>query len=322
AYVALILWVGREHFGHIIRRAFGLARAEENEKTEPLSYPVAFWGFILSFAFIIAWCVAAGIRWDVACALWGCYLVIAIALTRVVVEGGLLFVQHGWMPLGAMSQLIGSGPGAWLVPSTIVPASFVQTAMMHDLRGFLLPSFVQSFKLAHDRGIKPRPLLALITAVTLITLVMGIVMRVRLGYLNGGLSLNPWSAVAGPKWPPRLTQEIIKGASDAGWINWAWLGVGVAVTYCLMLARSRFLWFTLHPIGYLVGLTYSMNMLWFSVFLGWLCKVLIMRFGGVDIYRRATATFLGLILGDVFMMLFWLIIDGWQGRTMHQLMPG
>jgi hypothetical protein len=254
--------------------------------------------------------------------LWASYLIIAIALTRVVVEGGLLFVQHGWMPLGTMSQLIGSGPGAWLAPASIVPASFVQTAMMHDLRGFLLPSFVQSFKLAHDRGIKPRPLLALITAVTLITLVMGIVMRVRLGYENGGLQLNPWSAVAGPKWPPRLTQEIIKGSTDMGWINWAWLGIGVLVTYLLMVARSRFVWFTLHPIGYLVGLTYSMNMLWFSVFLGWLCKVLIMRFGGVEIYRRATATFLGLILGDVFMMLFWLVIDGWQGRTMHQLMPG
>jgi hypothetical protein len=32
-------------------------------------------------------------------------------------------------------------------------------------------------------------------------------------------------------------------------------------------------------------------------------------------------TFLGLTLGDVTMMLFWLCIDGSQGRTYHQLMP-
>jgi hypothetical protein len=63
-------------------------------------------------------------------------------------------------------------------------------------------------------------------------------------------------------------------------------------------------------------------MFWFSIFLGWLCKGLIMRFGGIDTYRKVTPAFLGLVLGDVSMMLFWLAIDGWQGRTGHQLMPG
>lgn len=33
------------------------------------------------------------------------------------------------------------------------------------------------------------------------------------------------------------------------------------------------------------------------------------------------ALFLGLVLGDVTMMVFWLLIDGWQGRTNHGLMP-
>ncbi|MBV9468506.1 MAG: hypothetical protein JOZ57_04625, partial [Abitibacteriaceae bacterium] len=59
-----------------------------------------------------------------------------------------------------------------------------------------------------------------------------------------------------------------------------------------------------------------------SIFTGWLCKVTITRFGGLDTYRKLMPLFLGLILGDVAMMLFWLGIDGWQGRTMHQLLPG
>jgi hypothetical protein len=50
--------------------------------------------------------------------------------------------------------------------------------------------------------------------------------------------------------------------------------------------------------------------------------VLITRFGGIDSYRKATPAFLGLALGDVTMILFWLAIDGWQGRTGHQLLPG
>jgi hypothetical protein len=46
------------------------------------------------------------------------------------------------------------------------------------------------------------------------------------------------------------------------------------------------------------------------------------RFGGNEVVRNATPLFLGLILGDVMMMLFWLVIDAFMGRTNHLLMPG
>jgi hypothetical protein len=107
AFAAFILWTGREHLAHVFRRAIAFHRvpATESEKKEALSYPVAFWGFVLSFAFIIFWSVAAGMHVGVALAMWGLYLAIAIALTRVVVEGGLIFVQHGWTPLDIISNL-------------------------------------------------------------------------------------------------------------------------------------------------------------------------------------------------------------------------
>jgi hypothetical protein len=50
------------------------------------------------------------------------------------------------------------------------------------MRGFIMPSFVQSFKLAHDRKIAAKPLLALICAVILISMVMSFITVVRLGY--------------------------------------------------------------------------------------------------------------------------------------------
>jgi hypothetical protein len=47
-----------------------------------------------------------------------------------------------------------------------------------------------------------------------------------------------------------------------------------------------------------------------------------MRFGGSSLYRQVQPLFLGLVMGDVVMMLIWLVIDGWFGRVGHQLMPG
>jgi hypothetical protein len=61
--------------------------------------------------------------------------------------------------------------------------------------------------------------------------------------------------------------------------------------------------------------------MWLSILLGWLCKVTITRFGGTDTYRKLIPLFLGLALGDIVMIVAWIAIDAWQGRTGHALLP-
>lgn len=321
-YIASVLWTGREHFRHIVRRAFGRSLATPEEREEALSYPAAFWGFIGCFSGLVGWTMLAGVRLDIAIVIWGTYLVLAMALTRVVVEGGLFYAQQAFTPLGPLAQIFGSGPGTWLAPSSLVPASFIQGALMADMRAFIMPGFMHSLKLAHDRKISARPLLGLIAGVVFVSLAMGIWMRVRMGYEGSGLSLNAWFAIGGPQQPALNAARLISGTSDASWTNALWVGLGAVGTWAVMLMRSRFVWFPFHPIGMLMGLTTPVQRLWFSVFLGWFCKVLITRFGGNDTYRKLIPTFLGLALGDVTMMLFWLLIDASQGRIGHNLMPG
>ena len=325
AYTGFALWTAREHLRHIARRALGRDAATPDERTEALSYPVAFWGFWISLAICVGWCIAAGVAPAIALWMWLAYLVIAVGLSRVIAEGGLLFVQQGWVPLGAWAHLFGAGPNTLLSTSSLVPGSFVQAGLMTDLRGFIMPSFVQSFKMAHDRKIAARPLLALIAAVTLIGLVMGAVMNVRLGYQVGGLSLEWWFSKGAPQENANNIAALAGGMAGnraPGASTWLWFGTGIFVTLSLLFLRARYTWFLLHPIGYLLSLSYAMNRLWFSIFLGWACKSLISRFAGPESVRSARPLFLGLALGDVVMMLFWLAVDALTGRTGHQLMPG
>ena len=324
AYVGIIVYTGREHLKHILLRSLGRRRADAEESTEAMSYPLAFWGFVVSFGLLVGWGVAAGLNPMLALVMWTLYVVIILALTRIIAEAGLLFVQHGWYPLGTLGQITGAGADHWLLGASSLPAaSTIQGALMTDLRGFLMPSFIQSFKLAHDRKIALRPLLALIFACSLITMAMGVYMNVKMGYEQGGLSLDSWYAGAkgASEIPAISTVNLAQGVKEASYWNVAWIGLGVLLTCGMMLMRSRFAWFPLHPIGLLVAQTYPMGALWFSIFLGWGCKVLISKFGGTDSYRKGVPLFLGLALGDVMMMLFWLIVDGWQGKTAHKLMP-
>jgi hypothetical protein len=224
-------------------------------------------------------------------------------------------------PLGAYAQILGSGEGTLLPPSSIVPASFIQQSLIYDLRGFIMPSFIQSFKLARDENINLRRLMPLLFVVISISLFMGIWMRVRLGYENSGLTMNEWTAKNGAKIAASNVLDYLNGPTDVGPMNPFWIVFGAAMTWLLFFARSRWSWMPLHPVGYLATLTYALDMLWFSFFLGWLCKTLISRFGGVESYRRAIPFFLGVALGDVLMIIFWLLIDGWQGKVGHSLMP-
>ena len=323
AYVALILWTGREHFRHIALRAFGRTRAGAGERTEILSYPLAFWGFVLSFALMVGATIVSGVRWDIALALWFSYLVLAIGLSRVAVEGGMLALQHGTNPLGAIARLVNSGPSDWMtLQNGVTNAGFFQSGMVNHMRGFIMPSFIQSFKLAHDHKISRRPLGVLIVATVLIAVVVSWLTTVNLGYQNGALSFNHrWWAQDGPKMTPYFVGSMTGSNAGSAPQSWFWLGAGALLTWGMMLARSRFAWFPLHPIGYIMSLSYPSATFWFSIFLGWMFKGLITRFGGGDAYRKTIPFFLGLALGDVCMIIFWLLIDGWQGRVAHVLLP-
>ena len=84
--------------------------------------------------------------------------------------------------------------------------------------------------------------------------------------------------------------------------------------------RTRFLWWPLHPIGYAASTTFAMWFLWSSIFVAWLCKFAILRYGGVKQYKRTRPLFLGLIFGELLMIALLLIVEGFTGVRGHSLL--
>ena len=321
AYAILVMWTARAHLKFVARRALGLERAKPDERDEFLSYPVAFWGFVGSTIGVISTTHLLGANWVTALLLWIGYFITAIGMTRLIVEGGLLYVGNSWRILDGFAQLGNGSPQTWLPANTIAPATLVQSAFMLDMRAFLMPSFVQSFKLAHDNGLQKRRLLALISAIIALTLVMGFLMRIKLSYETGALGFHPFFAKNGATIWAGTTRTLTGGVQNVNNFNWSWFAVGALATLGMFWLRSRFAWFPLHPIGLLIPLSYPLTTLWFSIFCGWLAKTVANRMGGQPVVRAARPLFLGLAFGDISMMLVWLLIDGWQGRTFHYLVP-
>jgi hypothetical protein len=83
----------------------------------------------------------------------------------------------------------------------------------------------------------------------------------------------------------------------------------------LMLARQRLLGWPLHYIGMPIGDTWVMSWVWSSIALGWAIKLVVLKYGGVPLYRAGRPFFLGLILGQISCVGFWMIVDTITGTV-------
>ena len=68
--------------------------------------------------------------------------------------------------------------------------------------------------------------------------------------------------------------------------KWFALG-GLGFSLFLTAMRARYTWWAFHPVGLAVSSSWAMRYMWLSLFIAWLCKVAILRAGGLSLYRRA-----------------------------------
>ena len=63
-----------------------------------------------------------------------------------------------------------------------------------------------------------------------------------------------------------------------------------ALARALGLLRANFAWWPLHPAGYARAISYAMEYFWLHVFIAWLIKFLLVRYGGalVDADRHGS----------------------------------
>ncbi len=86
-------------------------------------------------------------------------------------------------------------------------------------------------------------------------------------------------------------------------------GSGIIIAGVLSLLRSRLPWWPLHPIGLLFQYSWFLGLYTLTIFLVWLFKLIVLRFGGILSYRRTRPAFYGLIVGYVFAMGISFIVD-------------
>lgn len=90
--------------------------------------------------------------------------------------------------------------------------------------------------------------------------------------------------------------------------------LGLVISAVLSWLRSRFVWFPLEPIGFILGTTASSLLfgLWMPFLVAWILKTLTMRVGGARLYESrgvplATGAAVGCFIGMIFGGMMWIL---------------
>jgi len=78
------------------------------------------------------------------------------------------------------------------------------------------------------------------------------------------------------------------------------LAYGFLKTGAVIFLRARFYWWPVHPIGLLIQDNWFAHRIWLPFFLGWLCKVSIMKLGGGRQLKAARNFFIAFVVVEGF----------------------
>jgi Ca2+/Na+ antiporter len=321
AIALLALWGARRHLAAVWRKALtGDSRVEDRD--EPLSYRAAVFGFLAALAMLVLFMSAARLGAHLAAAFFLLYLVYVLAVTRLRAEAGpmLNFAPH-INPHRLMVDV--AGVRYWSAQD-LASISTVQWFDL-DYRTVAMPQQLEAFKLAESARIPPRRLSLWLFAATALAVIASWVAILAIYYHYGATTPrgdNGWRIDQG-MYPFELLSEWLEDPADTDWLRVRWIGVGSLVTAALVYLRGRVLWWPLHPSGFAMahaGLTLAW--VWSPILIGWAVKTIILRYGGMKLYRAWVPFFLGLLLGDIVIGVIWSIIGAVLDVNVYMFFPG
>jgi hypothetical protein len=187
-----------------------------------------------------------------------------------------------------------------------------------DLRESLMPSVFHSSRLSDGSDPRRRFLGAVLLSIGL-SLVVSFIAMLALYYKFGIAALpDDWAVETTRRVHENVVQLINHPEEPKEW-SMIFTGIGAAIMLILVMGYHQFIWWPLHPIGYLTAYSSAMQVLWFGFFIGWLCNVLVLRYGGVSLFKEVRTFFIGLVVGDLVMATVWLVVGLFASISYHVL---
>ncbi|MFQ6134082.1 MAG: DUF6785 family protein, partial [Armatimonadota bacterium] len=306
-------WIARRPLLHALKHG------ERHGGTSILSSRAALVGFALVVAALVTMSALAGLHAAIAAALFLLYFVFVLAIARIVAETG-----AGWTMVGrnCPHEFILSALGTRALSDRGLAVFAFLHCFDSDFRDAPAPHLLAALKMRDEAGIGPGQLLAAVIAAMGVGLVASLWTHLHIYYTYGAATakVRGWYTSVGTQAYHRLANWA-NYPQPADWLRLGASGFGAAVAVLLVVARQKLPGLPLHPIGYAIANTPSMDYLWVPFLIAWLLKLLVLRYGGIKVYHKLVPLALGTILGDLAVPALWGIYGTIVSQRMYLFFP-
>jgi hypothetical protein len=305
------LWTARRHLSRALRIAF--SRPSGEDRDEPLPYRWALVGFAVCAVWMILFLVFSGCRPMVGVAYVALLLGLYLAYARLQAEAPFEVFFWWFNDIAAVSMgMRNMRPAETL---TIYMMNWAGASFPSRIFSACSLNTLTSFKIADANGTDLRRLTYLLIAAFLIALAMGMFVTLTGIHHHGFLMTTAgqgdyytgWAGWALRDAGYSTFYDITSGAPR--YVGGAlYMAAGAVICVFLGLMRLRFLWWPLHPIGYVLSNSIPQAVGTFPFFIAWALKTLVTRYGGLRLYRQTIPLAIGLIVGDLLNSSIWSIV--------------
>jgi hypothetical protein len=278
-------------------------KLDEFEKTEPTSYRNAYIMIAGSAILIIALFIVSDVGFPAALLLVITHVIVAFVTTRVYSLVGYAVPSGTHFYDGPMKMLLGGGVGGatreWFVAMGFTQG-LVNEAVMNAGYGFPFVSSFSSYQMASINGVSTKSVFRVLLFVCILAPFLSIIGAVW-GFYAFGLMKMPasstlWCSCYDSRTPSALAN---RPAYEPWWPN---MLAGIIFAGLLSFLHSRFIWFPLEPIGFLLATDGHalIEGIWTMGLVAWIVKTITLRVGGSKLYERTgVPTAIGFVLGVV-----------------------
>ncbi|MBT5873578.1 MAG: hypothetical protein HOH43_09180 [Candidatus Latescibacteria bacterium] len=301
------LWMARHHLKEVTAHAFGKSTSLDDGE-ELFSYRTAVFGLILGFVYIIYWLHQAGVSIPTALLFLFFLYVFYLAMARVLAEAGLVMLD---LPINAHQFTVSMVGSANLSVPTLTGMTLTN-AFARNWRTFTMVATAHAawFKGHLNRmGGRLSPgrrhrggaggFFLWICLAFAASAASSMIYLIYAGYTLGEQSLRGGAIGSLGNGFYAMAIAWIDNATQISELEVIFLGSGGLITGLMVACRYLFYWWPLHPIGFVVGASSPIRVAFLPFFLAWLVQIILLRVGGVRLYRSVQPLFLGMLVGYV-----------------------
>jgi len=309
----LLLWQSRRSIAQAVRGLLG--RPVPYDPLDPLPPGAAALLLLVSLGIMGYWVRRAGMDPWVFAALMGIFFTYSLATARLVAAGGVYVPDVSMAP---RSLLVGLTGAAGYRPASLTMVTYLQATFMLEWKVNFMHYNINDLKVLHSARLPGRLAAGALALAVVLMLAIAPWANLRAAYTRGAQQFDVWQFRDMGNWQfGQLAASLLAPEAATPFLPLG-LFCGAAVMLALNWLHMNFLWWGISPIGFIMGGTWALNTrMWTNAFIAWMLVTLLVRLGGLRLYRRFRPLFLGMALGHVAIMGLRSILDPVLGLHMQ-----